>query len=385
MIEAAEECADRGIETYFVTVNPKRFISGGSRPKMKDLLSNSKIKVVACKKNKAFELGTVRNRQLDYAREVFKNVPKGTAIILSDDESIWGAGKLLAGFYPVVGVLHSDEDAYYDLYNRYHQYFAAITAVSNRVKNKISNNDKVSTIPCGIRLPNFKPNSLHDRPKDNPILFWAGRIEERQKRVSDLAKIASALTAKNMDFKWVIAGHGDEAALKQLIQKYELRDKFEFTGWLDQSAIYKCMQGADMLVLPSNFEGMPVVVMEALSMGLGIVSSRVSGVEDLEHDKLAENTLRIFEIGDTQDAADKIMELWDRDPQSRHANAKSLASKYFSIETCMDKYDDVISNLTFSPQKSNHTIRLGSILTHSMMSWGLFLLRFLKFKLQRRS
>lgn len=380
MIEAAEECTNRGLETYFVTVDPIQFISGG-RPTMKSLLENKNIKLTAHKKGKPFELGTIVHRQLTYARDLSRNVPVGTPVILSDDESIWGAGKLLSAQYPIIGVLHSDDDVYFDLYHRYYSYLSATVAVSNRVKLRVKDHAEIKVIPCGIRLPNVKTSQ---RQVNKLTLLWAGRIEERQKRVSDIAKIGRALAEKRIDFKWIIAGHGDESELKQLINQYGVDDNFEFTGWVDQKAVYSLMQKADMLVLTSNFEGMPLIVMEALAMGMGVVSSRVSGLEDLENDELAETVLRLYDIGDVVTAADKILDLIDKDQYERSVNAQKLASKYYSIEKCMDSYLNVIQNIPYSRITPRSNLHFVPVVTQTIASWGLFLLRILKFRLKQR-
>jgi glycosyltransferase involved in cell wall biosynthesis len=53
-------------------------------------------------------------------------------------------------------------------------------------------------------------------------------------------------------------------------------------GWQSAEEIWTLLRESDVLLLPSNFEGMPVVVMEALSAGCAVVASRVSGIEDID-------------------------------------------------------------------------------------------------------
>jgi glycosyltransferase involved in cell wall biosynthesis len=348
MIDAAHEYAERGFKTWFITIRPSGFISGGERPAMAGLLPEHRnLNLIAPLKSRTFELGTKKGRSIDYAISVIKNVPAGTPVILSDDTAIWTAGKLISRQYPVIGVLHSDDEVYYALYKEYGKYLSSIVAVSERIRKKALKTDqldKIRVIPCSLRLPEYKLS----RENSQLNLLWAGRIEERQKRVSDIPRIAKKLLDEKMDFHWTISGHGDDLLLKEEIYKNGLVDNFTFTGWINREALYGIMDNSDLLVLTSNFEGMSVVVMEAISKGLGVVSTRVSGVEDLEMDDLSEEALALYDIGNIDQAVAGIKKLASIPEAIRIKASRKLAEKYYSIQSCINKYNVLISNLDFN-------------------------------------
>src|SRR6185312_14251161 len=78
-----------------------------------------------------------------------------------------------------------------------------------------------------------------------------------------------------------IVGDGpDKIALEQALLRLGQGDAIRLHGWHDRAYVQHVLHASDVLLLPSNFEGMPVVAMEALSQGCAVVASRTSGIED---------------------------------------------------------------------------------------------------------
>ena len=379
MIEAAKEFNRIGYNVYFITVDPVLFLSGKLSYLLINLLDNSNISIISRKVSKVFELGLQSYREYTYASLVNKHIPQGIPIVLSDDKSVWGAGRLLSNRYPIIGVLHSDDSVYYNLYNSYCKYLSVTVTVSNRIRDNILKmyGANVNVIPCGINLPEFK----HIDKSRDLTLFWAGRIEEAQKRVSDIARIGKELNNRGIDYHWIIAGHGEKNMLKALIRGYEIENKFEFKGWLNQREIYELMDMADILVLTSNYEGMPVVVMESLSKGLGIVSTKVSGVEDLQLDKDAADIIKLYEIGNINDAVDNIISLKEELNIEKRQKASTLARKYYSIETCINSYERIIEPVNSeSSNKKSQFYSFGTFILYPI-SFLIAYLRLIKYNI----
>lgn len=101
-------------------------------------------------------------------------------------------------------------------------------------------------------------------------------LVEREKNISGTLKALKALQDKGFDFDTVIAGgEGEELSkAKQLAKQFGLKH-IEFTGVLSPDKIALQMQSASALILFSHFEGMPVVVLEAISCGLPVIASKV--------------------------------------------------------------------------------------------------------------
>lgn len=364
--EAAKECMAAHVHTYFVTPQPKRpFISGGERPLMFDWLTpiaNELLQIPIFRVNYQFELGTDLFRAASYANLVWNNVPKGTPLILADDNAIWIAGAMLADEYPIIGVLHADDPYYFHLANQFHEQVSVFVSVSERIKKKakeVAPQIPHFVIPCGIDLYpykiEYKLNQIHH-------LAWVGRLEEEQKRVSDILPIAIGLKKANVPFRLSIAGHGPESARLSLkIVEMGLGENVFLLGWQNAAQIQKLLAEADVLVQTSNFEGMSVAVMEALASGCRVLSTRVSGVEDLDGLPEAKEVLHLYSIGDTSEAIG-LLTLMLAEPKAKYAKrARALAEQRFSIQACMDAYrslplDQLVQVLPYKMPSQIHLV-----------------------------
>jgi len=107
-------------------------------------------------------------------------------------------------------------------------------------------------------------------------LLHVSSLVEREKNISGSFRVVKALQDKGYDFDFVVAGgEGEElSAAKKLAQQLQINN-ISFTGVLSPEKIAAEMQCATALILFSHFEGMPVVVLEAMSCGLPIIASKV--------------------------------------------------------------------------------------------------------------
>ena len=114
-------------------------------------------------------------------------------------------------------------------------------------------------------------------------LLAVGRLTE-QKRMDRFLRIVAALQSEGVPVRATVAGAGPlRATLEAQATELGLAAPVaEFVGAVsDMRALYRT---ADMLVLTSEWEGTPNVVLEAMASGLAVVSTRVGGVPDIVHD-----------------------------------------------------------------------------------------------------
>lgn len=349
MADAAIYLANKGYKVWFVTVAPsKPFVSAGNRETMVQLLAKAgkPINLLTAAVAHEFEFGTPQYRVFIYKR-LIAGVPAGTPLILSDDSAVWEAATALHQHYPIVPVLHADEDKYYDLAARYHQQSNLLVCVSARVHKKVLaavhglDAKKVVTIPCGINLPPVTAEDHHDVLQ----LAYSGRLSVYQKRVFDLVPLCTALV-KHLPFHLNIMGEGEsKGELMQQFADAGLAEHITFHGWRTQQEVQEILAATDALLLTSDFEGMPIAMMEALASGCGFVGTRVSGIEDYELHPLAAQCFRVFTTGDTADAARKIAEVAAVPVPARRRAARKLAEAEFSMEVCMDRYLAAIAGI----------------------------------------
>ncbi|MDI7276635.1 MAG: glycosyltransferase family 4 protein [Anaerolineae bacterium] len=111
-----------------------------------------------------------------------------------------------------------------------------------------------------------------------PVLLTVARMTP-QKGYDVLLAAAPAVLARYPDAQFVWVGEGPEReALAAGARDLGVAHAVRFLGHRDD--VPSLMSAADLLVLPSRFEGHPIVALEALSMGLAVVGTRVCGMEE---------------------------------------------------------------------------------------------------------
>lgn len=142
---------------------------------------------------------------------------------------------------------------------------------------------KMQIIRCGIDLASIpKPQkSRAARASAPPRLVSVGRLSP-EKGYAGLLAALSSLAAQGREFSLTIVGGGPSAdAIRHQAETLGLTERIEFTGPLPERSTLARMAEADIFVLPSLMEGLPVVLIEALALQLPVVASRVAGIPEL--------------------------------------------------------------------------------------------------------
>ena len=111
-------------------------------------------------------------------------------------------------------------------------------------------------------------------------LAWVGRMEEAQKRTSDLVPILHRCQELGVTFTCDIVGDGPSSeAVRNGLVELESDGKVRFRGYLSREELYRSVYpGLDALLLTSNWETGPIVAWEAMRHGACLVSSRYVGL-----------------------------------------------------------------------------------------------------------
>ena len=124
--------------------------------------------------------------------------------------------------------------------------------------------------------PNLACSKL-DLPIDKVRIGVIGRIEFRQKQQHLLVEAIAANSDLSKSCHLVFAGDGpDVGALQELIARHSI--SATVLPWSDPALLY---QALDALVIPSRYEGLPLVMLEALSSGTTVLASDRDGMKDL--------------------------------------------------------------------------------------------------------
>jgi glycosyltransferase involved in cell wall biosynthesis len=147
------------------------------------------------------------------------------------------------------------------------------------------NPDRIEVCYSGITSPLIAADSDADRRLVTelglipgvPVIVFAGRICE-QKRPSVLADILCALTAHKASFQALIIGDGELLPmLSKRVKEHGLGSHVKFLGMVDHDRWLDVLTVADIFLLPSQYEGISVALLEAMAMGLVPVVSNVGG------------------------------------------------------------------------------------------------------------
>ena len=135
----------------------------------------------------------------------------------------------------------------------------------------------------GVDPRQFAFNPSHN---DGPRLrlVSVGRLTPAKGQVL-LVQACALLRDAGIDFSLTIVGDGpDRQRVTTAVERLHLGDQITLTGALTQEGVRQALSAADVFVLPSLAEGIPVVLMEAMSWGVPCVSTPVNGIPELiEH------------------------------------------------------------------------------------------------------
>ncbi|WP_241557964.1 glycosyltransferase family 4 protein [Falsirhodobacter deserti] len=142
---------------------------------------------------------------------------------------------------------------------------------------------RLRIVHCGVRPERYARDIA--RPADAPArVLFVGRLDS-VKGGRLLLEAFGALRERHPDAALEIVGDGpDRAAMEARARELGLGSKVRFHGYRTQEEVARILSGADMLVLPSFAEGVPVVLMEAMASGLPVVSTRIAGIPELVED-----------------------------------------------------------------------------------------------------
>ena len=160
--------------------------------------------------------------------------------------------------------------------------------------------------PISCRPVNLQEKAVLYKNGELSVLVYAGRFIP-DKGVLDILD-AFPKVLSQVDCRLIFAGAGPlQAEMEQRVAASRLGHRVEFAGYLDQQGMWKLYQRADVLLLPTyHSEGMPMVVLEAMANGLGIICTRTRGLADY----LKEGTNALFVPPRRPDVlADRIVEL----------------------------------------------------------------------------
>ncbi len=172
--------------------------------------------------------------------------------------------------------------------------------------------EKLRIVHCGVEPGSFEVK--HHAGTGRRLLFVGRLVPAKGLPIllEALAKVEGAV----LD---VIGDGPDRKMLEEKARSLNLAHRVTFLGYQSQAQVRALLKQADVFVLSSFAEGLPVVLMEAMAAGIPVVATRIAGIPELIYDE--ENGL-LVSPGDSNAAANAICRLL-ADPDLRNRMAKA--------------------------------------------------------------
>ena len=152
-----------------------------------------------------------------------------------------------------------------------------ITAVSSAVANELTeyglNPKKIAVVGNGVDEKKFVPIQ-NDKKKENYILYTG--ILRARKGLFDLIECVEHVIKEYPEIKFILTGRGPlRGKLEKEIKLRGLQKHITFLGYINRKTLIKTYQNATVHVIPSHYEGLPTVLLEAMSCGLPVVATDI--------------------------------------------------------------------------------------------------------------
>lgn len=200
-----------------------------------------------------------------------------------------------------------------------------------------------------VILPNIidYPEKLKNTTKTNSTTFLFLGLVCEAKGIFDLVNaIANNKEKYRTRIKLLIGGNGETQHLQGLIEKYQIEDIVEFLGWVNSEEKIAVLNKADVYILPSYKEGLPISILEAMSYGMAVISTNIGGIPEIIKNK--ENGL-LIEPGNLEQIEQALVYFLEN-PESVEeygAVSEQLVQKYLPdsvLKQLVDIYKSVLLN-----------------------------------------
>lgn len=238
-------------------------------------------------------------------------------------------------------------------YHSFFKYAESITGVSERIVNEYKKRSKKNItftpplIPFNVIKEKNKFKKKWFIENDNFIILYVGSIKPL-KAVDSLIE-AISLLPKNIiiqkKLKVLIAGNGiSKNNLEIRVRELNLQDIIIFLGNVEREDVPQLYNLADIYTICSEFEGLPISLLEAFANKLPCVTSNAPGISNLSLKN--KNTL-MFETRNSQDYSEKLMTLINdnclRDELSE--NAIGYYENHFSYQVLINSFKNIFDRI----------------------------------------
>ena len=228
-----------------------------------------------------------------------------------------------------------------------------VVAVSDAIRNEViakrgAPPEKMQTIHYGVDIQKYKISDGKAKRAelgvgDDEILFGVNARMTVQKGHVYLVEAAKEVVQRYPRVKFALAGDGPlRGTIENQINEAGLQQHFLFLGF--RKDIVELLNAYDMFILPSLWEGLPNVVLEAMSCGKGVIATAVDGTVEAVNDG---ETGLLVPSKNPKALAQALLKVLDNPDLIKSMGEKSRAriEAEFTIEKEVEKFEHLYDSL----------------------------------------
>ncbi|MBK5194124.1 MAG: glycosyltransferase [Flavobacteriaceae bacterium] len=228
--------------------------------------------------------------------------------------------------------------------------------VTNSIKKNINPKIPVKTLLNGVNTDSFRRDpDLGTKTKqelgipEDALVIGNVAVFRFQKRLIEWLQVFKEIEAKNPNVYGIIVGAGPlEEEIKAELFKLKLEKKVFFPGLRTDVKPY--FSAMDIFMMSSSFEGLPIALLEAMSMECAIVSTDAGGIKEVIRDKQDGLTCKVEEWKKLSDLCQILIDNPEKLQDFKKA-ARERAVNSFSLKRMVDSLEEIYESLAPQPPK----------------------------------
>ncbi|MBK7178844.1 MAG: glycosyltransferase [Chloroflexi bacterium] len=192
---------------------------------------------------------------------------------------------------------------------------AVSTSLANKLRELNLPEERIAPIGNGVNLAVFGERCMETAPGYR--LVWVGRMSPVKgliyllKALPDILKVFPETTL-------MLIGDGPlRRELEDMAEDLNVKSALHFVGFADHESVAEYLAEADLFILPSLSEGLPLAVLEAMSTGLPVVATAVGGVSELVVTESPEATGLLVPAADSVALGEDVVYIFGHPDEAR--------------------------------------------------------------------
>jgi len=265
---------------------------------------------------------------------------------------------------PVVYTEHNMQERYHIITKKINQFtfnsqslaLGVSEDVSNSIKKNINPKIPVRTLLNGANTDTFRRELAAGIAvkkelgiPENALVIGNVAVFRFQKRIIEWLQVFKQIETKNPNVYGIIVGAGPlEGEIKAELIKLKLEKKVFFPGLKTNVKPY--FSAMDIFMMSSSFEGLPIALLEAMSMECAIVSTDAGGIKEVIRDKRDGLTCKVEEWKNLADQCQILIDDPEKLSNFKKA-ARERAVNSFSLKRMVDSLEEIYDSLAPQPPK----------------------------------